>query len=212
MVYNPFGIVARFSSKIRFTQLKQFTPALFNTTHYTLRSLSHRPEKPEFQSQLEILQREWLDVPITKEDSLDTHSEDSIETVEDFEVTIPDTPNEGKDKPIKIILNEDDLVEKFVKGSGNGGQKINKTNSNVDLLHVPSGIRVQCQKTRSLSINRKEARKLLIRKLDDMHNGDQSKSAQKIRKIQKKKAKKARRTRQKYGVKENPPAPSDNKE
>src|SRR6185369_7919128 len=51
--------------------------------------------------------------------------------------------NVVKMKRIEIILNEKDLIESFVKGSGNGGQKINKTSNCVDLKHVPTGIRVQ---------------------------------------------------------------------
>jgi hypothetical protein len=46
-------------------------------------------------------------------------------------------------KAIKIDLKEEDLRETFVKGSGNGGQAINKTNSNVELVHLPTGIRLQ---------------------------------------------------------------------
>lgn len=43
----------------------------------------------------------------------------------------------------KIFLNESDLVEKFVKGSGPGGQAVNKRVNCVDLKHIPTGIRVQ---------------------------------------------------------------------
>lgn len=46
-------------------------------------------------------------------------------------------------------------------GSGPGGQAINKTKSNVSLVHKPSGIRVTCQHSRSLEFNRKEARRIL---------------------------------------------------
>ena len=56
---------------------------------------------------------------------------------------------------------EDDLVEKFVLGTGNGGQKINKTHSCVFLRHVPSGIQVKCQIGRSRTANRYQARVLL---------------------------------------------------
>lgn len=43
----------------------------------------------------------------------------------------------------KIILKDEELVETFVKGSGPGGQCINKRSSCVDLRHIPTGIRVQ---------------------------------------------------------------------
>jgi protein subunit release factor B len=43
----------------------------------------------------------------------------------------------------KIILKDEDLVETFVKGSGPGGQCINKRSSCVDLRHIPTGIRIQ---------------------------------------------------------------------
>ena len=50
-------------------------------------------------------------------------------------------------------------------GSGPGGQSINKTNNNVQLLHKPTGIQVKCQETRSLQQNRKIARKILLEKV-----------------------------------------------
>lgn len=56
---------------------------------------------------------------------------------------------------------EEDLVEKFVLGTGSGGQKINKTHSCVFLRHEPSGIQVKCQEGRSRTANRYQARVLL---------------------------------------------------
>jgi len=72
-------------------------------------------------------------------------------------------------------LKEDDLEESFVRGSGPGGQSINKTENNVQLLHIPTGIRVCCQETRSLELNRKFARRLLLEKLDALQNPGLSK-------------------------------------
>lgn len=46
----------------------------------------------------------------------------------------------------KIVLKDEDLIETFVKGSGPGGQCINKRSSCVDLRHIPTGIRVQVKK------------------------------------------------------------------
>ncbi|ORX58870.1 hypothetical protein DM01DRAFT_1333488 [Hesseltinella vesiculosa] len=100
----------------------------------------------------------------------------------------------------KIVLQAEDLVETFVKGSGPGGQCINKRSSCVDLRHIPTGIRVQCQQTRSLQENRGIARKLLKEKLDDLVNGAQSKNNKKAAKIAKQKARRAKRAKEKYGA------------
>ncbi|KAG6874080.1 hypothetical protein C0995_006937 [Termitomyces sp. Mi166 len=62
-------------------------------------------------------------------------------------------------------LKEEDLEETFVRGTGPGGQSINKTENNVQLLHKPTGIRVSCQETRSLKLNRHIARKNLLEKV-----------------------------------------------
>ncbi|WVQ82081.1 hypothetical protein IAT38_004209 [Cryptococcus sp. DSM 104549] len=61
---------------------------------------------------------------------------------------------------------ESELDEKFVKGRGPGGQAINKTNSSVSLTHIPTGIRVQAQPTRSREQNRKVARQILAERLE----------------------------------------------
>ncbi|WVF71343.1 hypothetical protein IAT40_006146 [Kwoniella sp. CBS 6097] len=66
----------------------------------------------------------------------------------------------------KIEIPESDLDEKFVKGRGPGGQAINKTNSSVSLTHIPTGIRVQAQPTRSREENRKAARRILAERLE----------------------------------------------
>ncbi|GMK55979.1 hypothetical protein CspeluHIS016_0210350 [Cutaneotrichosporon spelunceum] len=65
-------------------------------------------------------------------------------------------------------LPEDELDEKFVRGRGPGGQAINKTNSSVCLTHIPTGIRVQSQPTRSREQNRYIARQILKDRLDLM--------------------------------------------
>jgi len=47
-----------------------------------------------------------------------------------------------------------DVEERFVRGSGPGGQKINKTSSTVCLRHRSTGIEVRCQRERSQAANR----------------------------------------------------------
>ncbi|KAJ3413976.1 hypothetical protein HDV05_007265 [Chytridiales sp. JEL 0842] len=97
----------------------------------------------------------------------------------------------------QIVLNELDLEESFVKGSGPGGQKINKKSSRVQLKHIPTGIIVETQRFRDLFSNRKEARKLLRLKLDEILHGEKSKKAMKIAKEIKRKKKKAQKLRKK---------------
>ena len=58
-------------------------------------------------------------------------------------------------------IEEDDLVEKFVLGTGSGGQKINKTSSCVYLKHTPTGFEVKCQRSRRRELNRFLARREL---------------------------------------------------
>lgn len=48
-----------------------------------------------------------------------------------------------KDRMDLHVLNEDELEEQFVRGSGPGGQATNKTSNCVVLRHVPSGIVVK---------------------------------------------------------------------
>lgn len=98
----------------------------------------------------------------------------------------------------KADLYEPELEESFVKGSGKGGQKINKVRNCVLLHHVPTGFAVRCQKTRKLEDNRRIARNLMKSKLDDFIHGGNSIRNLKIAKLQKQKANRKRRTTKKY--------------
>lgn len=71
-------------------------------------------------------------------------------------------------------LIESELEETFVRGSGPGGQAVNKTSNCVQLRHIPTNIVVKCHIHRVASRNREEARKILLNKLDILYNGDQS--------------------------------------
>lgn len=61
----------------------------------------------------------------------------------------------------------EDVDERFIRGTGPGGQKINKTSSTVWLRHRPTGIEVRCQEERSQAANREAAWRDLVAKLDD---------------------------------------------
>lgn len=74
----------------------------------------------------------------------------------------------------------------------------NKTNSAVQLKHIPTGIVVKCQDTRSREQNRKLAREHLAEKIDDLLNGDQSRSAVVARLKAAKKSSAAKKSRRKH--------------
>ncbi|MDP3073678.1 MAG: peptide chain release factor-like protein [Opitutaceae bacterium] len=59
-----------------------------------------------------------------------------------------------------------DVEERFVRGAGPGGQKINKTSSTVWLRHGPTGTEVRCQRERSQAANRELAWAELCAKLE----------------------------------------------
>lgn len=97
----------------------------------------------------------------------------------------------------KLGILEADLLEKFVQGSGSGGQKINKTSSCVYLKHIPSGREIKCQKTRSLSLNRYYARVELCEQIEEEVLGEKSKRQQEIEKIRRQKRRRSRKQRAK---------------
>lgn len=75
-------------------------------------------------------------------------------------------------------LDEADLEEQFIRGSGPGGQATNKTNNAVLLKHKPTGLVVKCHETRSLWDNKKRAREIMVTKLDNLLNKEHSIEAQ----------------------------------
>jgi protein subunit release factor B len=66
----------------------------------------------------------------------------------------------------RLHIQEDELEETFIRGTGAGGQKINKTSSTVVLRHLPSGVEIRCQRERSQAQNRHVARVELCDRLE----------------------------------------------
>ncbi len=94
-------------------------------------------------------------------------------------------------------IEEEDLEERFILGSGRGGQKLQKSSSCVQLKHVPTGLEVKCQKARGRELNRYYARKDLCEKLDQQINKEKSKKQQEIEKIRRQKKRRSRRSKEK---------------
>lgn len=84
----------------------------------------------------------------------------------------------------RLSINQGDVVERFVRSRGAGGQKVNKTSSAVYLKHLPTGIEVKMQKDRSQAVNRFLAWRLLAEKVEAALNGvnRKKKAAEKVRK------------------------------
>ena len=91
-------------------------------------------------------------------------------------------------------LLENDIEEKFVRSSGAGGQKVNKSSTCVHLKHIPSGLAVKVQTSRSQGLNRYYARKQMCELLENKLLGKESPEAKKIEKIRKQKDRRKRRT------------------
>jgi protein subunit release factor B len=97
----------------------------------------------------------------------------------------------------KLGISEKDIEEKFIRASGKGGQKVNKTASCVYLKHLPSGIEVKCQKERSQALNRFLARRILVNKIETIKLGKLSEEKKKIEKIRRQKRKRSKRAKEK---------------
>lgn len=97
----------------------------------------------------------------------------------------------------ELGVSENDFEESFVRSSGPGGQKVNKTSSCVYLVHTPSGLAVKCQRERSQSLNRHLARKLLLDKIELRQKGFIEKEKEKIEKLRRQKRKRSKRAKEK---------------
>jgi len=92
-------------------------------------------------------------------------------------------------------VREQDIEEQFVRSSGAGGQKVNKTSSCVVLHHRLTGIRVKCQQERSQALNRFLARRILLDKIETQLRGAESAEQQEIAKIRRQKRRRSRRAK-----------------
>ena len=90
---------------------------------------------------------------------------------------------------------EADLLETFIRCSGPGGQKVNKTSSGVCLRHVPSGVEVKCTRERSQALNRFLARRQLVEILESGTTAAQDETRRRIERVRKQRDRRRRRSR-----------------
>ncbi|KAK3696295.1 hypothetical protein LTR37_018031 [Vermiconidia calcicola] len=85
-----------------------------------------------------------------------------------------------KPLPRRRVIDENEITESFLKGSG------------------PGGLVVKCQETRSREQNRKLARRLLSERLEEREKGSESRTAIKTERARTKKASADKKARRKY--------------
>ncbi len=82
----------------------------------------------------------------------------------------------------ELGIAESDLAESFARSGGPGGQNVNKVSTAVTLRHLPTGLSVTVQDSRSQALNRKLARERL---LDAIESRRQSERAAEIKRREK---------------------------
>ena len=94
-------------------------------------------------------------------------------------------------------IREDELEERFVRSGGKGGQNVNKVATCVVLRHLPSGIVVKCQETRTQAMNRFLARRRLADEIESRRRGEASAREQEAARIRRQKRRRSRRAKEK---------------
>lgn len=97
----------------------------------------------------------------------------------------------------ELQIHDTDIIEKFIIGSGKGGQKLHKTASTVYLKHLTSGLEIKCQDSRSREDNRYFARVRLCEKVHAIVADEKTKKQQHIEKMKRQKKRRSRRSKQK---------------
>lgn len=84
------------------------------------------------------------------------------------------------DDDIAVEINESDLRIDTYRASGSGGQHVNTTDSAIRIVHLPTGIVVQCQNERSQHKNRATAMKMLKAKMYEMEQEKKRKDVEQL--------------------------------
>ncbi|MFN8846159.1 MAG: peptide chain release factor 1 [Bdellovibrionales bacterium] len=93
-------------------------------------------------------------------------------------VTVAIIP-EVEEQEVKINMNE--LRIETMRASGAGGQSVNKTESAVRVVHLPTGLEVRCQEGKAQSANRERALQILYAKLKQIEEDKTRKEASDVR-------------------------------
>lgn len=111
---------------------------------------------------------------------------------EDFGVA-PGKLEELKGRIARLRIDLALVEERFSRGGGKGGQKVNKTSNRVQLSYPPLEIRVDCQRERKRSLNRFLALRELVDRVEMKISPETSERLAERRRVRKHKARKAAR-------------------
>jgi protein subunit release factor B len=109
----------------------------------------------------------------------------------------PEKEQALEERMAALGIREEDIVEKFIRSGGRGGQNVNKVATCVYLKHLPTGTEVKCQQERSQALNRYLARRILADKIEAAIAGKESAEEQRIAKIRRQKRKRSKRAKEK---------------
>ena len=96
---------------------------------------------------------------------------------------------------VRLGVREEDIIEKFIRAQGPGGQNVNKVSTCVYLRHLPTGIEVKCQQERYQAQTRYRARQILLEKIECAILGKLSAEQKRIEKIRRQKRRRSRRAK-----------------
>lgn len=97
----------------------------------------------------------------------------------------------------QLGVREEEFQETFVRSSGPGGQKVNKTSSCVQIVHLPTGLSAKCQQERSQALNRFFARRILLDRIERLRTGIVKAERMRVEKIRRQKRRRSRRAKEK---------------
>ncbi|MFH1619430.1 MAG: peptide chain release factor-like protein [bacterium] len=95
-----------------------------------------------------------------------------------------------KERIARLKIDISEIEERFVRGSGKGGQKINKTSNCVVLRYPPMNLSIRCQRERKRSLNRFLALRELVDRVEMAISPETSERLREIERIRKRKARK----------------------
>jgi peptide chain release factor len=97
----------------------------------------------------------------------------------------------------KMGVKKSDVVEKFIRSGGPGGQNVNKLATCVYLKHLPTGLEIKFSRERSQALNRFLAWRLLTEKLEAQILKVKTERQKEISKIRRQKKRRSRKAKEK---------------